>query len=24
MVHDARNKAPSRYLMPFSPSPISR
>ena len=24
MVHDARNKAPSRYLMPFSLSPISR
>jgi hypothetical protein len=24
MVHDARKKAPSRYLMPFSPSPISR
>jgi hypothetical protein len=24
MVHDARNKAPSRYFMPFSLSPISR
>jgi hypothetical protein len=24
MVHEARNKAPSRYLMPFSLSPISR
>jgi hypothetical protein len=24
MVHDARNKAPSRYLMPFSLSSIFR
>jgi hypothetical protein len=24
MVHDARNKAPSRYLMAFSLSSISR
>ncbi len=24
MVHDARNKAPSKYLMPFSLSSISR
>lgn len=24
VVQDARNKAASKYLMPFSPSPISR